>query len=1266
MGGKAGGKKSLASKPNLLSALRVQTSSYGQVLPIVYGQNRISGRLLWSGDFAAIPHTSTQKVGGKGLGSGGGNAVTNTTYTYQTAVAIALCLGPIQNIHNVYDTKGRLTMISASVAFTVPTGGGSFTVTPPGNGVFHSGHGVSRADAYSIQASDFGSDGSLTLAGTQQTPMALLDSGAPAAGEYTQSGSTFGFSSADAGKSMTINYVYSVPDSNSNGQPLQKLSLTLFPGSRPQAPWGYLTSRHPGQDLGYNGVAYVASSAVDLGESGTLPNLSFEVLGLLPFGGGITDAEPSAIIADLLSNPFYGLNGAAPLDSRRAGNTLAQYRNFCAANGIFLSPVLDAQKPAAEWLNEILEITNAAAVWSEGLLKIIPYGDTTAVGNGATFIPNTSPVYDLGSSDFLSPVTVKRPSIAGVMNSISVEFVNRANDYNVEIAEDKDEAMIALYGLRKAEPKQAHAITTASVAKFVANLLRKRQVEIRATYSLKLGWQFNLLEPMDLVTITVPELGYSRKPVRITAIREDDSGQLEIDAEDFPFGTAAGTLYPQQPPSAFAPQANADPGPVNAPVVFEAPFELSRSGNHEIWMAVSGAAADWGGCSVWLSLDNSEYHQIGRIFGPARMGVSTNGTFGATGDPYTGVVGQNWDFTQSRAVLSAGTQQDADSYRTLVYFGGEFMSYANLALISANVYNPQGYIRRGLFGTAMTTHAQGSPVVRLDDAIFAYVYDPAFIGRTIYLKFTSFNTSGLMEQSIASAVAYQFEVAGTYLECESVSKNLLDNAAIELNNALSPLNTPLFYGQRASDGWSVVDGAFFGYASGNGLYTVMVEDGVVPHSGRRNFLVRLASNVTVPADAAWHATAVRSDYLPVKPGEAYSWGGYLGIWANATLPANVMMVADVRASLYDVSRNWIGEANLGASWVKQRGEVSSVTAGWSQVDAEGIIPATFNGKTPAYMVVYCVAYINNSSGVPFNTGGSLYCDARFDDLYFFPQWSPATNDIAKVGSMSVTYTGGLSYISTTSSVTWSWNLNANRTNLALSVNSYSGSQAVTGLAAATSYNFYPFIDEVNQAVGMVATGGVGSPAWAHSGTSIAWAQEQARGDHFPLSSSPMTGATTSSGTGGGSGGGIGGSCLRDDVLVLERARGVIPVRDLRVGDWVSCPRDPDTPEGWAEVIDLGKGCAGREWVHAFFNVEDSLIVTPGHPFTLENGTMKRAAQLCFEDAVPCATGITYPVTLALERYTAFKVSVTIASRRHVFYAGMKSPCILQHNLQPLS
>src|SRR5690242_12562288 len=256
-GGKGGGKNALAAKPNLLNALRVQTSSYGQVIPIIYGQNRVSGRLIWSGDFTAIPHTSTQKTGGKGLGSGGGNAISNTTYTYQSAVATGLCVGPIQNIHNVWDTKGKLTLLSTSAQFTVPPGGGAF-LPPPDGRIFHSGQGVSRADAFSLLVNDFGGDGSFTFTGTQRSPMALVAS-SPGAGQYLLDTSTgqHTFSAADAGQVMTITYTYSEPDSNSNGQPQQKLNLTLFTGHRPQTPWSYLTSRHPGEDLGYSGLAYV-------------------------------------------------------------------------------------------------------------------------------------------------------------------------------------------------------------------------------------------------------------------------------------------------------------------------------------------------------------------------------------------------------------------------------------------------------------------------------------------------------------------------------------------------------------------------------------------------------------------------------------------------------------------------------------------------------------------------------------------------------------------------------------------------------------------------------------------------------------------------------------------------------------------------------------------------------------------------------------------------------------------------------------------------
>ena len=418
------------------------------------------------------------------------------------------------------------------------------------------------------------------------------------------------------------------------------------------------------------------------------------------------------------------------------------------------------------------------------------------------------------------------------MNDISVEFLNRTLDYNPDVAEDKDDAMIAVYGLRKADPVSAHSITTATVAKFVANLLRKRSVEIRATYTFTLGWQFNLLESMDLVTLTIPELGYHKKPVRITAMREDDSGQIQVEAEDFPWGTAAPTLYPHQAGAGAAAQANSDPGSVSAPIIFEAHDRLSLTGNYEVWLGVCGPTvaiigatnttpivinannhgykngqkvtiagvggntaangtwiatfvdpnnftlnnsagngaytsggvavnADWGGCSVWVSPDNINYVKAGRMYGASRMGALTAQLVSSADPDTTHTLAV--DVTESLGTLSGGSASDADNFRTICcYVDGELISFQTASLTSAYHYNLATRLRRGVFGSPITTHNIGAQFLRLDDAVFVWEADPTLVGTTIFFKFTSFNTYGLMEQSLAGATAYSLAFNGTF------------------------------------------------------------------------------------------------------------------------------------------------------------------------------------------------------------------------------------------------------------------------------------------------------------------------------------------------------------------------------------------------------------------------------------------------------------------------------------------------------------------------
>ena len=64
--------------------LRVQSSSYGSVIPTLHGKGRLAANVIWIRGFDEEVRTETQTVGGggKGGGSGGGGSQTTTTVSY--------------------------------------------------------------------------------------------------------------------------------------------------------------------------------------------------------------------------------------------------------------------------------------------------------------------------------------------------------------------------------------------------------------------------------------------------------------------------------------------------------------------------------------------------------------------------------------------------------------------------------------------------------------------------------------------------------------------------------------------------------------------------------------------------------------------------------------------------------------------------------------------------------------------------------------------------------------------------------------------------------------------------------------------------------------------------------------------------------------------------------------------------------------------------------------------------------------------------------
>ena len=537
--------------------------------------------------------------------------------------------------------------------------------------------------------------------------------------------------------------------------------FSLFLGTYPQSPWSYLTSSHADQAIGYQGITYAAAASYDLGNSSNLPNHSFEVSGKLILSG-TSDADPSQVVSDLLTSQIYGVPNAPPISG------LTQYSNYCRAAGILISPCYDTQTAAAQMITDLAQITNTGIYVSEGVLKLVPYGDAALTLNGATYTPVLTVIANLGDDDFLGnsgadPVIVKRNAIAATVsttadayNQVTVEYLDRANSYNVSTVVVQDQAAIDVYGLRPMPNITAHQIATAATANVVAMLILQRAVYVRSQYSFRLGWQWCYLEPTDLVTLTDSALGLNLYPVRILSVEEDEFGTLTVLAEDAPPGVSSHVVANVPINGGYNVNQAIVPGDTNTPAIFEAPNALTAP-DLQLWIAASGGT-QWGGCEVWASSDGSTYRQIGTITSPARHGVLTASIVAGTDPDTTHALAV--DLTASRGQLLAGTDADADVGNTMLWVDGELISYSAATLTSAYHYSLGNYLRRGQKGTANATHANGAQFARLDDVIFKYTVPIDRIGSPIYLKFPAFNVWGESKQSLASVAAYTHTFAG--------------------------------------------------------------------------------------------------------------------------------------------------------------------------------------------------------------------------------------------------------------------------------------------------------------------------------------------------------------------------------------------------------------------------------------------------------------------------------------------------------------------------
>lgn len=534
---------------------------------------------------------------------------------------------------------------------------------------------------------------------------------------------------------------------NVHNYPADDIQLTLFDGKENQQPWAYTQSKHPDKALPYSGLAYMAG-VIDLGDSGSMPSYNFEVKGrLLETGDGI-DVNPADYIR-------YVLDKIGKKDMQIIG--LDNYRKYCKeADLLISSPPDEDAKAAREVVNEIAKLTNAYVFWSNDKLKIVPLADRP-VGN---WTPNKTVVYDLTADDFLPQtggalVIYKRKDSSAVYNQFPVEFINRANGYEKESVSYEFTEDIKNYGVRAASVTNAHYIYKKERAVKIAEQLARNNKYGRTQYTFKLDWSFCQLEVGDLVRLTDENSGIFEQVAVVSGITEGTDGCLTVTALSRAQGDYSAEKYNVHANDRPYIEYNKT-APDTVPVIFQPPADLTADGL-ELWIAAKGKADGWGGCTVYVSDDNTNYRTVGQIAGSARCGKLMHPL-----SPMPNHPSGNQVFVTCNDQLIGGTLQDAQRKNTLCWIDGECMSYINANLQSNGAWLLSG-LHRGQCNTAVRTHAKNTDFVRLDNSVFKIPFAKDDIGKKIYIKFCSYNIFGAGNQDLSEVKAYEYTLQKYYI-----------------------------------------------------------------------------------------------------------------------------------------------------------------------------------------------------------------------------------------------------------------------------------------------------------------------------------------------------------------------------------------------------------------------------------------------------------------------------------------------------------------------
>ena len=726
------------------TGLQLQTSVNTLPIPIVWGQTKAAANIVWYQNF----QTHGGGEGGKGGLFGGGAS----TSSYTADLVMALCEGPITGIGVIWKDQSTYTLAELGLTLfngtTPQTTWGYLSSQYPLQALAYQGTCYACAASYQLgDQADIGNHNFEIVGVLAGTGVNGIDADpAQVVGDFlTNPQYGAGFSAA----SINATTLFGSGGDASLQTYCAALGIAFSPA---------LVDQEQGSSILSRWLQILNCAAVWSGGQ-----LKFVPYGDAVIAAGnvvrtVQFAVPTPAQSSSGTTPPLAITVCTPTEFSADGGVTYAFTGAPLAYGGAIAP----SRSGAYGLSP--QGTYLFAGGDESQVVSITYTYATPT----SYVPNLTPIYSLTDLDFVDEKGNKDPVQAARLDPFSlptiqrVECLSRTSQYASTPVEARDQSQIELYGPRVGSTIQAHEICDeVNIGPIVAQTLLQRLLYVRAHFTFRLSWEYGLLDPMDIVTISDANLGLSNYPVRITTIEEDDKGLLTVTAEELTVGVSTPVLYPNSGPSGFLPNRAVAAAAVNPPLIYEPPPALT-GGAPQIWVGASGGAngasdPNWGGADVWISLDDVTYSQATTITQPLRQGVLTAELPAANG--WDGVDALSVNLAESGAALSGTSLAGAASGATRSLVDGELLSYESATLAAPNAYSLTG-LQRGIYGTSAVAHGPGAPFARLDGAVVSYDLPANYIGQLIYFKFQSFNVFGGGLQSLATCTAYAYTPSG--------------------------------------------------------------------------------------------------------------------------------------------------------------------------------------------------------------------------------------------------------------------------------------------------------------------------------------------------------------------------------------------------------------------------------------------------------------------------------------------------------------------------